>query len=264
MHAGVPAVFLPQETVADEQDRRAAAAANAGAAEMVEGAGERVSLGAAIARFLDAGERERASEKARALVPKNHARDAAAEILELVLAPHEVAAAEAAVSDDLLEVARSLGVPLEGFFELVHALVPAVTAKAASRSERKRGREASDAAIGLARRAVEIGVPPIHALRLLVPLQRKLLRGSLAERLESAERILSALVPFSEWGAALHLVKSLSPAREAAGLEVAAEVETFLVRFAGERGGLARAVAALAAAETGDPRSLRALVGGRG
>jgi predicted glycosyltransferase len=264
MHAGVPAVFLPQEKVADEQDRRAAAAVAAGAAVMVEGAGERAGLEAAIARFVDAGQRERASERARALVPRNHARDAAAEVLELVLPAHEVAAAEAAVSDTLLAAARGLGVAVEGFFELVHALVPSVPATTGTRSERRPESAASEAAASLARRAVEIGVPPIHVLKLLVPLQKRLLRGGLAERLAGAERILSCLVPFSEWGAALHLVRSLGPSREETALDVAEEVETFVARFGGEPGGLARAVAALAAAETGDPRALRALVGGRG
>jgi predicted glycosyltransferase len=263
MHAGIPAVFLPQEKVADEQDRRASAAAAAGAAVMVEGADGRAGLEAAISRFLDAGERARASEKARALVPRNHARDAAAEILELVLPPHEVASAEAAVTDDLLAAALELRVPPEGFFELVHALVPDAGGSSGSRARRPREHAASDAAVRLTRRAVEIGVPPVHVLRLLVPLQKRLLKGPLAERREGAERILSAFVPFSEWGAALHLVRSLSPAREATALDVATEVGAFLARFGGQAGALAQAVAALAAAETGDPRSLRALVGGR-
>jgi hypothetical protein len=104
----------------------------------------------------------------------------------------------------------------------------------------------------------------VHVLKLLVPLQKRLLRGDLAERLAGAERILAALVPFSEWGAALHLVRSLGPSRDAAALDVAAEIEAFLACFAGEPGGLARAVAAIAAAESPDPRFLRALAGGRG
>lgn len=263
MHSGVPAVFLPQEKIADEQDRRAAAAVAAGAAAMVEGAGERPGLEAAVGRFLDPGERERAAERARALVPRNHARDAAAEILELVLPPHEVASAEAAVSDDLLAAARGLAVPLEGFFELVQALVPAAGAKAGARSGREAESEAAAAAAALARRSVEIGVPAVHALRLLVPLQKRLLKGPLEERLAGAERILLALAPFSEWGAALHLVRNLSPAREATALEVAEEIEVFVSRFGTRAGGLAQAVAALASAETGDARSLRALVAGR-
>lgn len=264
MHAGVPAVFLPQEKVADEQDRRAAAAAEAGAAAIVGGAGERAGLEAAVARFLDAGERARAAENARALVPRNHARDAAAEILELVLPAHEVAAAEAAVGDGLLAAARDLGVPLEGFFELVQALVPAVPGGSGARSERRAEKEASEAAAGLARQAVVAGVPAVHALRLLVPLQKRLLKGTLEERIDGTARVLAALAPFSEWGAALHLVKSLSPAREATALEVSTELEAFVGRFGGVAGGLAQAVAALASAETGDARALRALVGGRG
>ena len=264
LHAGVPAVFLPQEKIADEQDRRAAAAVSAGAAAMVEGAGERPGLEATIERFLDPEERSRAAGKARDLVPRNCARNAAAEILELVLPSHEVAAAEAAVSDELLQAVRELGVPLEGLFDLVRALVPAVVARTTgARTPSQAERAASAAAVQLARRAVEIGVPALHAMRLLVPLLKRLLKGPLEERLEGAERVLSALAPFSEWGAALHLVRSLSPAREATALDVAAEIEAFLGRFGNGAGGLAQAVAALAAAETGDARSLRALVGGR-
>lgn len=262
MHAGVPAVFLPQEKVADEQDRRAAAAAAAGAAEVVPGAGERPGLEAAIRRFLDPAERDRAAERARAFVPRNQARAAAAELLELVLPAHEVAAAEAAVTDELLAGARSLGIVPEGYFELVRALAP----EAAARGGRSGGppeAAASAAAVALARRAVELGVPEAHALRLLVPLQKRLLRGSLPERAEGTERVLSTLARFSEWGPALHLVRSLAPSRDATAAEVAAELEAFLAPFSGERGGLARAVAALASAETGDPRALRALVGGR-
>lgn len=264
MHAGVPSVFLPQEKVADEQDRRAAAAAASGAAAVVPGPGERPGLEAALARFLDPDERARAAEKARALVPRNRAREAAAEILELVLPAHEVAAAEAAVTDELLGAARSLGGAPEDFFDLVRALAPEAPAGGA-RSGRSREAIASAAAVALASRAVALGVPEAHVLRLLAPIQRRLLRGPLPERVAATERILAALAPFSEWGPALHLVRSLAPARDASPREVASELEEFLGRFRepGGEGGLARAVAALAAAETGDARALRALVGGR-
>jgi len=146
----------------------------------------------------------------------------------------------------------------------VQALVPAVPGGSGTRSERRAEKEASGAAAGLARQAVAAGVPAVHALRLLVPLQRRLLKGTLEERIDGTARVLGALAPFSEWGAALHLVKSLSPARETTALEVSTGLEAFVGRFGGVAGGLAQAVAALASAETGDARSLRALVGGRG
>jgi predicted glycosyltransferase len=263
MHAGVPAVFLPQEKVADEQDRRATAAVHAGAAAMVEwaGAGERPGL----------ERRSRVPRRRRAGAGGGQARAWCRKTTRATPPPRSSSSscrrtrwpAPNPPSPTTSSGGAGLGVPLEAL-ELVQALVPAISASTGARAERRAEREASDAAGGLARRAVESGVPGIHALRLLVPLHKRLLKGPLEERLEGTERILAALAPFSEWGAALHLVRSLSPSRDAAALDVAGELEAFLGRFIGQPGGLAQAVAALAAAETGDPRALRALVGGRG
>ncbi len=265
MHAGVPAVFLPQEKVADEQDRRAAAAVAAGAALVAGPAPSREGLDEAIGRLLDGETRRRAAAAARALVPRNHARDAAAAILELVLPEHEVAAAHAAVDDELLAASRALGVPLEGFFDLIRTLEGAVPAGAGRTSARgdRRARAASGAARGMVAKAVELGVPPALAPRLLGPLQKRLLRGSLAERGEAAERIVRALSPFGEWGTALQLLRALDPPKDATAAEVAAEVEAIAARWPTERGSLAQAVAALAA-EEGDGARSRPVAGGRG
>lgn len=249
MFAGVPAVFLPQEKVADEQDRRARAAVEAGAALSVDG-GNDASLDEAVRHFLDAGNRERASARARALVPRNNARDAAAEVLELVLPPHEVEAAQEAVTDDLLALALSSGAPVDGLFDLVHSLDGSAGGSGRF-SGTRRARGASDTAADLVLRATALGIPGAAVPRLLVPLQRKLLRGPLGTRLEATERVLAALAPFGDWNGALHLLRSLNPAKEAEALDVAADLETHLAAFPKDAEGLLRAAAALQAVAGG-------------
>lgn len=263
MSSGVPAVLLPQEKVADEQDRRARAAVEAGAALSVDAAAAG-ALDGAIRHFLDPGNRERASARARALVPRNAARDAAAEVLDLVLPPHEVEAAQEAVTDGLLSLALSTGTPADGLFDLVHALEGSGGGSGRFAGTR-RARAASDAAADLLRRAAGLGVPGASAVRLLLPLQRKLLRGPLAARREATDRVLAALVPFGDWNGALHLLRNLAPAREAEALEVAADLEKRLAPFPRSAEGLLMAAAALQADGSEAPparRQQRPLPGG--
>lgn len=99
LFAGVPAVFLPQAKIADEQDRRADRAVAAGAAIAIPPGG---TVRSAIDRFRDPQFRHAASKAARGLVPRNCARDAAAELLRLVLAPVDVDLAEEVVDDAIL------------------------------------------------------------------------------------------------------------------------------------------------------------------
>ena len=149
--------------------------------------------------------------------------------------------------DGLLAVVREHAVPLEGLLDLAHALEPAVPGPRTSGTRRERA--ASDAAARLLGEATGLGVPPAHALRLLAHVERRLLRGPLAERAAATRELLSALVPFGEWGLALHLLRSWSPPKDDPAAEVAAAIGAFLSRFPPGEGGLSRAVAALAAAE---------------
>lgn len=98
MFAGVPAVFLPQPRIADDQDGRARAAAEAGAARLATSLDE-------VPDLLEAPGDPAA---ARALVPHNGARTAAAEILATVLPAADVAMAQSVVTPDLWARAQRL------------------------------------------------------------------------------------------------------------------------------------------------------------
>jgi UDP-N-acetylglucosamine--N-acetylmuramyl-(pentapeptide) pyrophosphoryl-undecaprenol N-acetylglucosamine transferase len=96
MSAGVPTVFLPQSKIADDQEARATRAAESGA-------------GAFIARYTEILpvmrsllENAKAPTAARSLMPVNGARNAAAELLRLLVPPQDVDRVEAALDDETL------------------------------------------------------------------------------------------------------------------------------------------------------------------
>ncbi len=111
MFAGVPAVFLPQPRIADDQDGRAREAAAAGAARLATSLDE-------VPDLLEAPGDPAA---ARALVPHNGARTAAAEILATVLSGADVAMAQSVVTPELWARAQRLGGA--GALEAVSVLV---------------------------------------------------------------------------------------------------------------------------------------------
>jgi predicted glycosyltransferase len=99
MFAGVPTVFLPQPRIADDQDGRARAAAQAGAARVAESVDE----------IPDLLESPGDVAIARALVPHNGARAAAVEVLGAVLPAADVAFAHGLLSPELWARAQKLG-----------------------------------------------------------------------------------------------------------------------------------------------------------
>ena len=94
MHFGVPAVFRPQEKWADDQKARAERAVSAGAAVVLDSGANGQALRQIIERFRDPAERAFASSAARNLVPRNHASEAAAALLGLLLPREQIARAE--------------------------------------------------------------------------------------------------------------------------------------------------------------------------
>jgi predicted glycosyltransferase len=96
MYAGVPTAFVPQDKLADDQYARAAHAVRRGAAAIVT---PDVDVLAVVRDLLG---RSGARDAARAIVPENGARFAAAELLRLVCAPARVDRVEAVLDDDLL------------------------------------------------------------------------------------------------------------------------------------------------------------------
>ena len=99
MFAGVPTAFLPQDKLADDQAARAQLAADGGAGVMLAPGCDGADIHRAVAELCA---RSGAREAARALVPENGARVAAAELLRLICRPRSVDLVEAALDDALL------------------------------------------------------------------------------------------------------------------------------------------------------------------
>lgn len=238
MFVGVPTVFLPQEKVADEQDVRARRAVERGAAVMLSPDASPESLREAIDAWRAPEARAAASDAARALMPENHARRAAAEILRVALGARAVETAERVVDDGLLARAASLSVSLDALFELMRELDAGDDPMAARASAERLAVFANTHAV------------PVSALKRLVgALCRKLPQASASERGACVESVLSSLAPFADWAGALVLVRTLSVERSS-GVELASAFEAFVApsRAAGED--LYKILARLTAAQT--------------
>lgn len=231
MLAGVPTLFVPQPKVADEQDRRADRAIAAGAAATLDLSSDE-AIRAAVERFRDPDARARASAAGRALVPTSHARDAAAELLRLVVPAHEVDAVEELLDDEVLRRAED--------FELF-----ATVARALAGSELPNARD-RDAALDLSERLR--AVPREQALRIVEILCRKLGASPPRERAIAIGTVIEALAPFADWSGAAIVVGMLQSERQLAAPDVARRFATWLgeVRAAGHD--LYRAIADLSRA----------------
>jgi len=251
MHAGVPTLFLPQDKVADEQDRRAERACQAGAAFRLGSpassahdlAGELRSL---LVRLRDPAQRAVAQAAARGLCPRNHARDAAAELLRVVLPGHQVDSAVAAVNDELLVALRTDSVQFEQVVELMHALRP--ESAATGRADNNRLAAQAHESLELLRFAHRHGLPVpalVRGVRLLGP---KLGSGTAPERAAGLRAVLAALQPFADWPAALSLVKLLVTERRQRPPETADELVRFLGSLQQRGEDLLRGIAYLSSA----------------
>ncbi len=253
MHAGVPSVFLPQEKIADEQDRRARRAAKAGAGVVLQGQLSKSRILEALHHFRDPETRGRAREAARNLVPSNNARTAAGELLMLVLAPHEVEAAEEAISDAWLEVATKTGVPLELFFDIHRSLDPEPFESGARRPLGPRRRDEARRAVSSTLRVVEeiaaAGIPASWASRIVPVLSKKILRGTLEERAGAIAGIIHAVAPFGDWNAALNLVRTINPEKEIPADSFAAMLSQFIDSLKTQGESLTRGIERLSKAQ---------------
>jgi predicted glycosyltransferase len=197
MLAGVPAVLLPQPKIADDQHARAALAQEAGAAIVLPNL-EPHAIGAAVSQLLSD---PKAPDAARNVVPRNHARQIAQTLLDLVLPSHLVARAADALDDDAL-VRTAHGLP--GALELLRALAP---------DESGPARAELAAALRLEDEAQRLGLPRVLLGRIAVMLARKLPPGHADERADAVIRLFRALAPFHDWGAAQTLVRLLHTSR---------------------------------------------------
>jgi hypothetical protein len=182
MHAGVPSVFIPQQKIADDQRLRAERSVVKGAARLVDSSDEPAVLARAVLDLLEPRERERASLAARALVPRNAARTAAAELLRLVLSVTEVDRAEAAIGDAAIASSIELGFELSALIELMHEIDGEAGLHTSVRELGRLGKSATD----IVRRAIELGVPA----REIPELARAVLRRSTATDMASREALV--------------------------------------------------------------------------
>ena len=231
MLAGVPTLFLPQPKIADEQDRRAHRAVECGAGAILEPTIE--SLRSGVDRFRDPATRSEASNAARALMPESHARDAAAELLRLVLTPSEVDAARAIVTDDAPMDRHAL----ESYLVLLRALS---------------GGEADPRHRALAvtvSRALE-RVPPAFAPRIIELVSRKLSAATADERGHALIALTDAFAPFADWNGAAILLSVLQTERQLPPSTFVARLCAFLGALHQRGGDLYRGVAELSRATT--------------
>lgn len=256
MLAGVPSIFLPQDKVADEQDRRAATAEQAGAAIRLRtpistGGGNGTdtpfaqALRAAIKSLRDPAARQKAREAAQRLAPRSHARDAAAELLKLLLPRHAVEAAHAAVSDELLGALRTEGASFEQGIDLMHALTTS-------------GR-AHDGLVPAAAGAQELlafanrrSIPLPSMTRLVRLACHKLGEGDAGERVPSLMQVLAALESYADWPGALTFLKLLVSERQLPSASTAEEIARFLGSLREKGEDLYRVVARLSRAHGAD------------
>lgn len=257
MHAGVPTVFLPQEKIADEQDRRSERAVQIGAAFRLAapaGGGADADRGSAlraiVTRLREPAERERASAAARSLAPKNHARDAAAELLRVVLPAYLVDRAQEAVNDELLAAVQTDAVQFEQVVELMHALRPESAATAGRDGEEAAAQAAHGLSLVRLAQRQQIPLPVmLRAVRLLAP---KLGLGAVAERAAAVASVMEALQPFADWPAALSLVKLLGSERRQRAADSAAELVRFLAALQRRGDNLLRGISCLSLAHGND------------
>ena len=256
LHAGVPTIFMPQAKIADEQSRRAERAAGAGAAFCLT---ESRSGGAEVAwteqlrdivlKLRDPVVRNQAAQSALALVPKNHARDAAAELLKLLLPVHEVESAQESLNEKVLGSLRESGLQFEQLVELMHGLSGDAAAPASSKQAAV---ERSEKSLELLQFSKRNGIPTatlLRSVRLLVP---KLGRGSSSEKVEALQSIFKALLPFADWSSAMTLMKLLLGERRLSAAVVGTAVEKFLLHLHARGETLHRAITYLSAAAGAD------------
>jgi UDP-N-acetylglucosamine--N-acetylmuramyl-(pentapeptide) pyrophosphoryl-undecaprenol N-acetylglucosamine transferase len=246
MFAGVPTVFLPQPRIADDQDGRARAAAAAGAAR----------LAMSLDEVPDLLEAPGAPAAARALVPHNGARAAAAEILSTVLPAADVAMAQSVVTPDLWARAqrvylagRSESGPLhlgaDKALETVSvlvgdspsaqkerdALLAELVAEGALISAPARRRLPAAVRVEKFLAAVEHANAPIEtAIAIVRGLKRKFPAAGLDALVDACVVLFPAWARFADWMGAVSLVNALPLQRGVAVGEVATGLVTWLER----------------------------------
>ena len=226
LFAGVPTLVIPQTKIADDQHARAQRYADRGALRLTSRAAVAVELRSLLA---DADQRAQLSARARQAMPKNHARDAAREILSLVLPPSMLKAADAALTDDFVLAVRDSGETIGDVVDLALAVQ--------GRDDR------CGVDVGAALSLVQATLTPAKALTRVIEQLRKKVRvddvGALCTQLLSSPAIEG------QHAALVAVLQSLTPERGTDGRVIADAIVQAAERCATvgtDLMGLARAV----------------------
>lgn len=219
LFAGVPTVFLPQHKVADDQAARVDALVRAGAAR-VASLEHAVGLRAAVHAVLQPDTAAALRAAGMAHVPENHARDAALELLGLLLPAALLRQAHEVVDDAALTGLRGLGVELGVAVDLACAL-------RIGRAASDRATLELDGALELLRTAAAHAVPSAMLLRVATLWTRKL-RSPRAAAPGAVAESLTTLLEFpglaGQWSALPLLLGALTGEREWGPVELARQL----------------------------------------
>ena len=201
MYVGVPTVFLPQPRIADDQAARARRAEQAGAGRVAEELAQVPEL------LEDAGD----PDAARELVPRNGARDAAAEVLSMILPPQEVARARQLLSPEVVQRLTTGGWELGQGLHAVRLL----------------GGE-GDPVVPFLALCDELDVPPALAVRLLQALHAKFPAARGAALLDGVRALFACWAPFDDWMGAVSLMRAVPTQRQLGLVPFTADLTAWL------------------------------------
>jgi len=195
MHLGIPTVFLPQARIADDQRHRVEQAAAAGAGRVAQSVAE-------VAALLEA---PGSGEAARALVPRNGAKQAALAALQGLLPDEELARADRLLDEHFVRILDRAGPEL---LRLVGGAVPA-----------ERFMDLCD----------EHGVKD-EGISLLKSLGRKFPAATPGQLLDAAELLFPVWARFDDWMGAVSLLRAVPTQRSYAIGTFARDMTTWLKR----------------------------------
>jgi hypothetical protein len=212
MFAGIPTVFLPQPRIADDQDGRARAAAEAGAARIAGSVED-------VACLLESpGD----PAIARSLVPQNGARAAAAQVLQGVLPASDIAYAHEVLSPELWARAlRSSGTAAVDVVASVAGATPSAQAErdallgeladegAVLATPPRRPRPATVRVARFLAMVEDTRAPGETAVAIVRGLRRKFPAAPLDAVVEACDVLFAAWARFGDWMGALSLVQAL-------------------------------------------------------
>lgn len=217
MYCGVPTVFAPQPRISDDQERRTLTAQEAGAGRQAQTIDEVPDL---VEELL--GD-EGASDKARAMVPRNGAKAAALSALSSLLPAEDLAMASKVLTPSLWAAPGRRQIPVSQILEVLRILTGGTPTEIAGRkvilaelADRGIDVDAVEADMNASDRVerffaavAKTKAPHDHALSLLKALRRKFPAAGGGDLLEAVEALFEVWGGFNDWMGAVSLLRAV-------------------------------------------------------